>query len=29
MLAVIFFTVFFISALEYVVIGRDKEGEGY
>jgi hypothetical protein len=29
MLAGIFFTVFFISALEYVVIGRDKEGEGY
>jgi len=29
MLAIIFFTIFFMSALEYVVIGRDKEGEGY
>jgi hypothetical protein len=29
MLAIILFTIFFISALEYVIIGRDKEEEEY
>ena len=29
MLAIILFAIFFISALEYVVIGRDREEEGY
>jgi hypothetical protein len=29
MLAIILFAIFFISALEYVIIGRDKEEEGY
>jgi hypothetical protein len=29
MLAIILFAIFFISALEYVIIGRDREEEGY
>ena len=29
MLAIILFAIFFISAMEYVVIGRDREEEGY
>ena len=29
MLAIILFAIFFISAMEYVIIGRDKEEEGY
>ena len=29
MLAIILFAIFFISAMEYVIIGRDREEEGY
>jgi len=29
MLAIILFAIFFISALEYVIIGRDREEESY
>ena len=29
MLAIILFAIFFVSALEYVIIGRDREEEGY
>ena len=29
MLAIILFAIFFISAMEYVIIGRDREEGGY
>lgn len=29
MLAIILFAIFFISAMEYVIIGRDRGEEGY